>query len=97
MDRHLLDHWNLIRRVARLGAAVGAAIALQGVAGVGAQTLTQPYPQTKPPAPAIAEKSKPGENVKSCSAFGAGFVKIPGTDACVKIGGSVTLDGSSGH
>jgi hypothetical protein len=29
-----------------------------------------------------------------CSAFGAGFVQVPGTDTCVKIGGYVTIDGT---
>ena len=97
MNRQPFDRSLLLRRLAWAGATIAAAIALQAIADVGAQTLTQPYPQTKPSAPAIAEKSKPGENVKSCSTFGAGFVKIPGTDACVKIGGSVTLDGTAGR
>jgi hypothetical protein len=27
----------------------------------------------------------------SCAAFGAGFVKVDGTDTCVKIGGAVSI------
>lgn len=27
----------------------------------------------------------------SCAAFGAGFVKIAGTDTCVKVGGAVSV------
>jgi hypothetical protein len=27
----------------------------------------------------------------SCSAYGAGFVKVEGTDTCVKIGGAVSI------
>jgi hypothetical protein len=38
----------------------------------------------------------PAARVKSCSSmFGAGFVNVPGTDACIKVGGSVTIEG--GH
>jgi hypothetical protein len=25
--------------------------------------------------------------------YGAGFVNVPGSDACIKIGGSVTIEG----
>jgi hypothetical protein len=28
-----------------------------------------------------------------CAAFGPGFVKVEGTDSCVKIGGSISVDG----
>jgi hypothetical protein len=28
----------------------------------------------------------------SCAAYGAGFVKVAGTNTCVKIGGSVSID-----
>jgi hypothetical protein len=57
-----------------------------------AQTLTQPNPQTKTPPPAVTTKSRPAGHVKTCDAYGAGFRNIPGTDACIKIGGSVTVD-----
>jgi hypothetical protein len=33
--------------------------------------------------------------MKSCSTYGAGFVQIPGSDACVKIGGFVAVDGTA--
>jgi hypothetical protein len=57
-----------------------------------AQTLTQPNPQTKTPPSAVATKSRPTGHVKTCDAYGAGFRNIPGTDACIKIGGGVTVD-----
>jgi Porin subfamily len=40
---------------------------------------------------------RPG-GVNSCAAYGAGFVKLEGTDTCVKIGGAVSIGvgGSSG-
>lgn len=33
-----------------------------------------------------------GAYVQTCPIFGAGFVKLPGTDTCVELGGSVRLD-----
>jgi hypothetical protein len=57
-----------------------------------AQTLTQPSPQTRTPPPAVTTKSRPTGHVKTCDAYGAGFRNISGTDACLKIGGSVTVD-----
>jgi hypothetical protein len=57
-----------------------------------AQTLTQPNPQTKSPPPTVTTKSRPAGHVKICDAYGAGFVNIPGTDACIKVGGGVTVD-----
>ncbi|MEZ0212091.1 MAG: porin, partial [Xanthobacteraceae bacterium] len=35
---------------------------------------------------------KPAEYVKICSAYGAGFYYIPGTDTCLKVGGFVQVD-----
>lgn len=37
-------------------------------------------------------KAKPVEYVKVCSAYGAGYFYIPGTDTCLKIGGYVRAD-----
>jgi hypothetical protein len=43
-------------------------------------------------------KAKPLAREKSCSAYGAGFRRAPGSDACVKIGGWARAEtsGSSG-
>jgi hypothetical protein len=38
--------------------------------------------------------STPAGRAKSCSAYGAGFVNVPGTDACIKMGGYVTTEGA---
>lgn len=79
------------------GAVVPAALLVSGVA---AQTLSDPRPPAKwsPPQPAqSAAKSKPAARTKSCSAYGAGFVNLPGTDTCIKIGGWVTVEGSTGR
>ena len=75
----------------RIVLATAAALAFMVSPGA-AQTLTQPNPQTKTPPPAAATKSRAAGHVKSCDAYGSGFINVPGTDACIKIGGSVTVD-----
>ncbi len=59
-----------------------------------AQTLTQPNPPVRWTPPRRAAKSPRSAHIKSCDAFGAGFVAVPGSNACVKIGGWVSVDGT---
>jgi hypothetical protein len=76
--------------------AMSVTTAVMMARGVAAQTLTTPKPKTDlMPAPGTAE-SHAGERSNACSSFGAGFVQVPGTDACVKVGGTVTVEGT-GH
>jgi Porin subfamily len=75
----------------RIALATAAVLAIAVSPGA-AQTLTQPNPQTKTPPPAVTTKSRTTGHVKTCDGYGAGFRNIPGTDACLKIGGSVTVD-----
>jgi hypothetical protein len=88
-----MDHW-MARWTAFCAGVVAATIASALVvsSGVIAQTLVEPKPKTSQPS-ALA-KSQPALRKKSCSAFGAGFAQVPGTDTCVKIGGYVTIDGT---
>jgi hypothetical protein len=72
----------------RYGALFVAMLAVLVPVETVAQTLTAPNP--KGSSSPVATKPEPKKQVSSCSAFGAGFVAIPGTDGCVKIGGSVT-------
>ena len=65
--------------------------------GVAAQTLSDPAPPAKWSPPSKAAKSKAAARAKTCSSFGPGFVNVPGTDACVKVGGWVTVEGSAGR
>ena len=81
---------SMFRSAAALAAAATVAVTIG--AGAAAQTLTNPNPQPAPSRPPPAAKPRESEHVKPCSAYGAGFVNIPGTGACVKIGGSVTVD-----
>jgi hypothetical protein len=73
--------------------AIAAALAIGGSPAL-AQTLTQPNPAaaTKTSPPNGTTKSRHTGHVKTCDAYGAGFRNIPGTDACIKIGGGVTVD-----
>jgi hypothetical protein len=67
-----------------------------GGADAAAQTLTNPNAPPKWSAPQGGAKSRTAaQTKKSCEEFGAGFVNVPGTDACVKIGGFVTVEGGS--
>jgi hypothetical protein len=79
-----------------LRSTIMAAIATLAVMvddGADAQTLTNPNPPA-PSRPPLTAKPDTSSRVKSCGAYGAGYVNIPGTDACVKVGGSVTVGGS---
>jgi len=79
------------RLTLRSAAAIAAAAVFVRLGvGAGAQTLTDPSPAQAPSRPLTAEPHASAK-VKSCNAYGAGFVNVPGTDACVKIGGSVTV------
>jgi hypothetical protein len=80
-----------------LRAAAGtAALALGAVPGsASAQTLTDPNPPAKWSPPHAAAKSRPVSQQKPCATYGAGFVNVPGTDTCVKVGGWVTMEGSA--
>jgi len=86
---------------ARAAGHVIAAVLLVAVSasGAAAQTLTDPAPPAKWSSPAKAPTSNATANAKefakACSTFGPGFVNVPGTDACVKIGGWVTVEGSA--
>jgi hypothetical protein len=46
--------------------------------------------RTTPPAKLLPVK--PATSANSCAAYGAGFVKVEGSDTCVKVGGAVSVD-----
>ena len=84
-----------IRRFAIIVAAA-AVIAALSSSRTPAQTLTDPYPKPSAPPPATT-KSRPTAHVKNCIIYGQGFMAMPGTDTCIKIGGGVTVEGTSRH
>ena len=57
----------------------------------------------QPAFPKSANTAKPGKQLplkgatsaKSCAEFGAGFVKVEGTDTCMKVGGYVSTGASA--
>jgi porin-like protein len=53
-----------------------------------------PYRAAQPATSANPVKTLPlkgATSVNSCAAYGPGFVKVDGTDTCMKIGGSVSV------
>jgi hypothetical protein len=88
-----MDRWLMDGTIFR--AAIVVLITLSAASsGVTAQTLVEPNAKPKLSPPSSLTKSQPALRRKSCSAFGAGFAQIPGTDTCVKIGGFVTIEGT---
>jgi hypothetical protein len=91
-----VDRWSTSpRALPRLFFAAIAVVIVQALAmetSVQAQTLTNPNPQPRPTATSAPQENK---ELKSCPAYGPGFVQLPGTNTCVKIGGSVQVQGSS--
>jgi hypothetical protein len=95
-ERGFMDCW-VVRAILRAAAAM-AAIALGAVLGsASAQTLTDPNPPAKWSPPRATAKSRPASPQKPCATYGAGFINVPGTDTCVKVGGWVTMEGSVSH
>jgi hypothetical protein len=84
---------SLLRIVAVAAATTMLAVVLGS--GVAAQTLTDPNSQAKQSPPPVNAKPAPAARVKACSAYGPGFINMPGTDACMKIGGFVRMEGTN--
>jgi hypothetical protein len=61
-----------------------------GTSSAAAQTLTDPNSGTKN-TQLPASKSAGTKQPQACREFGAGFVRMPGSDACIKIGGSLDV------
>ncbi len=86
-----------------LRAAIVLVIALSASSLASAQTLLEPNPKlesntnAKLSQPRASAKQQSGLRTKSCSAFGAWFVQLPGTDTCVKVGGFVTMESTVNH
>jgi hypothetical protein len=56
-----------------------------------------PKPDTSSNSSKLLPVKKSAGGVNSCAAYGAGFVKVEGSDTCVRIGGAVRLDARSGR
>ena len=73
-------------------ATAGVMVAMTAL--VNAQTLTDPNPKARTPTTSSRQPSK--QAMKSCPAYGPGFVQLPNSDVCVKVGGFVD-GGVVGH
>jgi len=61
--------------------------------------LAEQFSHRKPDKPTASGRLLPLKGAaagNSCAAFGPGFVRVDGTETCVKIGGAVSVGGSSG-
>jgi hypothetical protein len=63
----------------------------------GSAVLADPANRPKLDYATPPDRLQPTKNATGnrCAAFGPGFVKVEGTDTCVKIGGSVQVDGGA--
>ena len=99
-----MDRWIAfpsVGKILRTAAIVTAVVVPAAVAAssVSAQTLAEPNPTTKSSGRGATAPAPEPERAKACATYGAGFVQMPGSDACIKIGGYVTMQGggNSGH
>jgi hypothetical protein len=69
----------------------GAAAARTAPEAANAQAVEPPPAQGRQPNVAL---KAPVEYVRACRVYGAGFYTLPGTDACIKVGGYVRLQGA---
>jgi Porin subfamily len=88
---HRMARWTVFPACV-VAVTIASAVVLNS--GAIAQTLVEPNSKPKLSQPSGLTKSQPALRRKSCSAFGAGFAQVPGTDTCVKIGGFVTIEGT---
>jgi hypothetical protein len=63
-------------------------IAMLPVSSVAAETKSTPKPP-KHPAEYLPRRGPSAAN--SCAAYGPGFVKVEGTETCMKIGGAIGI------
>lgn len=87
--------WSFALRVFSLFAALITLTALAAPYSLSAQQTTPKKPRLKnlhATEPA-AKPRTPSRSTSSCAEFGAGFMRLPGSDTCVRIGGSVSVDG----
>jgi hypothetical protein len=63
-----------------------------GSAQTAASTLMAPQAPSKTARPVSPAKPMRAGRTNPCSVYGEGFVKVPGGDTCVKVGGYVRSD-----
>jgi hypothetical protein len=97
LDKLEQENARLEQENAALKSRVNRVDSRGGAAVRSAPQATGPQYADPPPAPGpqpnIALKA-PVEYIRACSMYGAGFYSVPGTDACIKIGGYIRLQGT---
>jgi hypothetical protein len=63
----------------------------------GAAVLADPANPTKPDYSTPLDRLPPAKSTAGnpCAAFGPGFVRVQGTNTCVKVGGSIDVSGAA--
>ena len=80
-------------RHSRLGFGFGCTLAAAAVWPVlSARSAEAPAPYGRPAGKATAPALVPDRMADFCAAYGEGFVRLQGSDTCVKIGGHVRVD-----
>jgi hypothetical protein len=72
--------------------AIAAVAALAIAPGASAQTATTSTPKAPSNWSVPAPKSTPAKRAEPCPAYGEGFVKLSGSDTCVRLGGYVRIE-----
>lgn len=69
-----------------------ALIVVLGLAVFSSGVTAPAMAQSQSRSSAVSRKApdKPARGLNSCAAFGPGFVKVEGSDTCVRIGGSIS-------
>jgi hypothetical protein len=93
MDRRRIPYL-IVGSMLRTAAAATMLVAVPACSAF-AQTLTDPNPPATWSPPHAAAKSPAAASAKPCPGYGAGFVQVPGTGACIKVGGWVSVEGSA--
>ncbi|HUD87314.1 MAG TPA: porin [Xanthobacteraceae bacterium] len=85
-------------KILRTAAIVTAVVMPAAVvaSSVAAQTLADPTPTTKSSGRGATAPAPAPERATACATYGAGFVQMPGSDACIKLGGYVTMQSGVG-
>ena len=87
-----MDRWFAFRSAGKIlcAAVLAAATAIPApTCSAAAQTLAEPNPSPKSSVTAVPSKPHAAAQRKSCAQYGPGFAPMPGTGACIKIGGFV--------
>jgi hypothetical protein len=72
-------------------------LAMLPVSLAAAEQLVIPKPDTSATSGKLLPVKKSTGAVNSCAAYGADFVKVEGSDTCMRIGGAVRLDAGAGR